>query len=335
MVDCRARSLLAAFEEQLVSKASSARVDGLVMDTNACYAKSAEACRAVEQLVTFGSISKVAALEHELREMSARIRVLEVTLDRASKLVEDLSTYVVNLAGSGPGGPASRIGVPAEEYLTFKASQEQAMASIRQELKGGGITLGGFEFDGKDACIAFAREHLTGDLTYHCIPSLMYALCMTSEEVVYKRDMQSDKIHVAQMARNPMQSAVVLSATTIIPPVLEGKKDGIRELKHDFNAAKTYEDWLPQNSHRGMCRNLQDGVKRAFECIKLAISQTIGSGLARTILTELHGECMMHFSAIHITEVDGFYHDTLGKSSAPPHSAASKASCWGLVTKLL
>ena len=71
------------------------------------------------------------------------------------------------------------------------------MASIRQEIKGGGITLGGIEFDGKDACIAFAREHLTGDLTYHCIPSLMYALCMTSEEVVYKSDMQSDEIHAA------------------------------------------------------------------------------------------------------------------------------------------
>jgi len=126
---------LAAFEEQLVSKASSARVDGLVTDTNACYAKSAEACRAVEQLVTFGSISKVSALEHRLREMSARTRVLEVTLDRASKLVEDLSKYVVNLAGSGPGVAASGIGVTTEEYLAFKASQEQAMASIRQELK--------------------------------------------------------------------------------------------------------------------------------------------------------------------------------------------------------
>jgi len=209
------------------------------------------------------------------------------------------------------------------------------MASIRQELKGGGITLGGVEFVGKEACIAFAREHPTGDLTYHCIPSLMYALCMTSEEVVYKSDMQSNEIHAARTARNPMQLAVVLSVNTIIPPVLEGKKDGIRELKHDFNAAKTYEEWLPQNSQGGMCRNLQGGVRRAFECIKRAISQSVGSRLALTILTELHGECMMHFSAIFITEVDGFYRDILGKSGPPPQSAASKASCWSLVTKLL
>ena len=160
------------------------------------------------------------ALEHKLRDMSAQTRVLETTLDRASKLVEDLSAYVANLAGPGSGVAAFGGGVAAEEYLMFKASQEHAMASICQELNGGGIMLGGIEFDGKDACIAFAWEHLTGDLTYHCIPSLMYALCMTSEKVVYNSDMQSDEIHAARTARNPMQSAVVLSVNTMIstPP---------------------------------------------------------------------------------------------------------------------
>ena len=305
------------------------------MDTNACYDKSTEACRAFKQLVTFGSISKVVALEHKLRDMSARTRVLETMLDRASTLVEDLIAYVANLAGPGSGVAATGGGVAAEEYLVFKASQEHAMASICQELKGGRITLGGVEFDGRDACIAFAQEHLTGDLTYHCIPSLMYALCMTSEEVVYKSNMQSDEIHTVRTARSSMQLAVVLLVNTIIPPVLEGKQDGISELKHDFNATKTYEDWLPQNSHGGTCRNLQGGVKRAFERIKLAISQSIGSRLTLTILTELHGECMMHFSAIFITKVDSFYRDILGKSGAAPQSAASKASCWSLVTKLL
>ena len=115
---------LAAFEEQLVSKASSARVDGLVTDTNACYDKSAEACRAVEQLVTFGSISKVMALEHELREMSARTRVLEITIDRASKLVEDLSTYVVIWLDQGLGSQP-----PGLEYLPKNTSRSRLCRS--------------------------------------------------------------------------------------------------------------------------------------------------------------------------------------------------------------
>ena len=158
---------------------------------------------------------------------------------------------------------------------------------------------------------------------------------MPSKEIVYESNMMSNEIHKARTARNSMQLAVVLSINTIIPPVLEGKKDSIRELKHDFNAAKTYKEWLPQNSHGGTCRDLQSGIKRAFTRIKVAISQSIGLRLALTILTELHGECMMHSSAIFITEVNNFYRDILGKSGALPQSAASKASCWSLVTKLL
>ena len=79
-------------------------VDGLVTDTNACYGESTEACCAVEQLVTLGSIWKVVALEHELRDMGAHTRVLESALNKASRLMEDLSAYVANLAaGSGSG----------------------------------------------------------------------------------------------------------------------------------------------------------------------------------------------------------------------------------------
>ncbi len=140
----------------------------------------------------------------------------------------ELSKYVANMGPpGGVGASAAPGGVATEDYLTFKANQEHAITSICQELKGGGITLRDVDFAGKDACIAFAREHLSEELTYHCIPSLMFALCMPSEEVVFKSDMQMDEIHAARTARNPMQSAVVLSVNTIIPPILEGLKDGI------------------------------------------------------------------------------------------------------------
>ena len=66
---------------------------------------------------------------------------------------------------------------------------------------------------------------MTRDLTYHCIPSLMFALCMPSDEVIYKDDMQGDEMHAVRTSRNPMQSAVILSVNTTIPPILEGPKD--------------------------------------------------------------------------------------------------------------
>ncbi len=147
-------------------------------------------------------------LECELQEMASRTKVLEDTHEKVSKFVVDLSKYVSKIVGPGASTPVG--GIPPEEYRTFKASQEHAIASICQELKGGGISLGGFAFDGKDACIAFAREHLSAEHTYHCIPSLMFALCMPSNKVVYKSNMQGDEIHAARMARNPMQLAVVI-----------------------------------------------------------------------------------------------------------------------------
>ena len=78
----------------------------------------------------------------------------------------------------------------------------------------------------------------------------MFALCMPSDKVVYKSDMQGDKIHATRTSHNPMQSAVVLSVNTIILPILEGLNDKTQELKFDFNAARTYKEWL-HNSHGG------------------------------------------------------------------------------------
>jgi hypothetical protein len=77
---------------------------------------------------------------------------------------------------------------------------------------------------------------MTREPTYQCIPSLIYAMCMPTEDVVYKSDMQGDKIHQSRTAHNPMQSAVILS----VPAIMESPKDGIRETKHEFNAVKSY-----------------------------------------------------------------------------------------------
>ncbi len=61
---------------------------------------------------------------------------------------------------------------------------------------------------------------------------------------------------------------------------------------------KTYEDWLPQNSHMGDMSNLDGSVKRAFERINGNISMNIGSRVGTMVLTKLHGEFFTHFSSI-------------------------------------
>ena len=118
-----------------------------------------------------------------------------------------------------------------EEFLAFKEAHAQSFASMQQDFKGGSITIGGITFDGEDSCMAFARTYMTNEPTYHCIPSLMFAMCMPSDEVIYKSDMQGGEIHMAQTSRNPIQSAVILSVNSTIPAILEGPKDSIQETK--------------------------------------------------------------------------------------------------------
>ena len=165
----------------------------------------------------------------------------------------------------------------------------------------------------------------------------MFALCMPSDEVIYKDDMQGDEMHAVRMLQNPMQSVVILLVNTTIPPILEGPKDSsLREAKHDFNAARTFDDWMPVGSLGGTAKNLTSGVVRAFDRIQGTINLTLGSPQAKGVMMELRGEFITHFRAIFTTEDTSYYQEILGKTGgAPPHTAEVKATCWALVTKLL
>jgi hypothetical protein len=187
---------MAELELKLEQKASSAQVNGLLLDTHHCQAKSAEACRAVEHLVNLGGATKVVKLEREFVAMATRMKTLEETLEKASKFVVDLSEYVSTLGASAPfASVAGGQQVQPSEFELFKKTCEMAFASMRQELKGGGIEVRSIVFEGEDACIAFAREHLSMLPTYDCIPSILDAMCMSSGEVVFKANMQGDEIH--------------------------------------------------------------------------------------------------------------------------------------------
>ena len=197
-------------------------------------------------------------------------------MEKASEFCLNLGTHVSTLSGSG-GSASSTGSVPLEVFQSFKAAHDDSLVTIRQELKGEAIKIGGFVFNGEDACIVFAREHQTRELTYHCIPSLMFALCMPSDKVIYKDNMQGDEMHAVRTSCNPMQLAVILLVNTTIPPILEGPKDSsLREAKHDFNAARTFEDWMPVGSLGGTAKNLTSGVVRAFDRIKGTINLTLG-----------------------------------------------------------
>ena len=215
----------ASLQDRLVlaTKADDSKVGLILTQATAVWNNAAVAESLADQLVALGGTGRITELNEDLKQLSMRIQKLEDTMEKASEFCLNLSTHVSTLSGSGL--TASTGAVPLEVFQLFKAAHNDSLASIRKGIKGGAIKIGGIVFNGEDACIAFAREHLTRELTYHCIPSLMFALCMPSDEVIYKDDMQGDEMHAVRTSHNLMQLAVILSVNTTVPPILEGPKD--------------------------------------------------------------------------------------------------------------
>ena len=87
---------------------------------------------------------------------------------------------------------------------------------------------------------------------------------------------------------------------------------------------------------RKMCvgASLRAALVSAPSWRTIAITRTTAQTSA--VMTELHGEFLMHFRAIFQTEVSNYYLDILRKAGGTPHHMAEiKATCWALVTKLL
>jgi hypothetical protein len=112
---------------------------------------------------------------------------------------------------------------------------------------------------------------------------------------------------MAHSSRNPMQSAVILSMNSTILAILEGPKDSVRKFKHDFIAARTFENWMPVSMMSGTCKNLTNGITWAFKRTKGAINLTLGAPLTNVAMMELHSEFLMHFHAIFTMEVTNYY----------------------------
>ena len=201
-------------------------------------------------------------------------------------------------------------------------------------MKGGGITVGGVAFSGREAAMDLARIHLPPN-TYQCIGGMVYALCLISKAVVHQEDMMKREEHGECVKRTPMQSAQVLLVHTSYPPVLDGAKSVQQDSKYNILELKTYKQWRPVDEE-GTSKKLKEGVERSFELIKNAIDSTFGmKPQARAVLLDLVSEFKMMFHELFIMEVNLFYKETLNKVGGELLSNASKVQCWALVTKLL
>jgi hypothetical protein len=186
-----------------------------------------------------GNGGDVASLRREVLGLRAERADLESTV----LALTDAVTSLMEGAASGPSSPTDTSYLDAR-LTAYDAAINGRLDSLRQEMKGGGITIGGVAFAGRASAMDWARIHLPPN-TYQCIGGMVYAMCLISEAVVHQEDMMKREEHGERVKRTPMQSAQVLSVHTSYPPVLDGAKSVQRDSKYDFLELKTYKQWKP------------------------------------------------------------------------------------------
>jgi hypothetical protein len=196
-----------------------------VTAASAAVGKVDEIARAWNQNLMQGA-TDMSTLHDEVAFLKSTIQSMGMAI---AELQEGMLLLADEVGGATSLAPrqAAASEVTLEAFLKFKADVAHDQATIRQDMKGGGIEMGPTVFGNCEDCIQWARVNLPPAYVYQVFPSLTYGLCLQTGEVITKEEMQADEVHAERTKHSPMNSAVVLSVTTTIPPVLGGgKRDG-------------------------------------------------------------------------------------------------------------
>jgi hypothetical protein len=239
-------------------------VSGVAQGVSAVSAQAADArdeARLVQGAMTAlgGDASRAFShLRAELADVKSEREVLESTVLTLSAAV----TSLMEQAALGPLGGVTQLSLDKQFRLHDKAVNSR-LDTIRQEMKGGGITVGGVRFSGQEAAMDWAQIHLPPN-TYQCIGGMIYAMFLIFKAVVHQEDMMKWEEHSERVKRTFMQSAQVLSVHTSYPPVLDGAKAVQQDGKVDFGELKSYNQWKSIDGE-GMSKNLKEGVERSLD----------------------------------------------------------------------
>jgi hypothetical protein len=310
-------------------------VSGMAQGVSAASAQAVDArdeARLAQGAVTALGGEASRAFSHlcvELADVKSEQEVLESTMLTLSAAVTSLMEQVA----LGPSGGVTQLFLDKQFRLHDEAVNSR-LDTIRQEMKGGGITVGGVRFSGREAAMDWARINLSPN-TYQCIGGMIYAMCLISEAVVHQEDMMKWEEHGKRVKRTFMQLVQVLLVHTSYPPVLDGAKAVQQDGKVDFGELKSYKQWKPIN-REGMSKKLKEGVERSFDLIMNAINSTFPmKPQARMLLLDLMSEFKVLFHELFVMEVNLFYEETLNKVGGKHPTNASKTQCRALVNKLL
>ena len=317
-------------------------LDRTVTESASAMTVGQQAMLAVEQLKQTGGLTDAVSVRNDITSLRQRLEAAEQHSTAFSTFVVDLfgGKYHHQLGiGSASSGAGQAAGSVAQaDFELHVAASDLTMSQFRQELKGGGVDVAGYEFTGLDDCKAFCAKHFPVK-SYQCMTGLMYALQLVTDLVVRQEDVQRDEIHQARTGRNSMQTTMVASFNTTYPPAFEGPKEStVKDTKYDFNAMQTYHMWNPQDgSNKGTYKRLNEQLQKQFNRLRSVIDLTLAKHpTAKSVAYDMLSEVKAFWTTMFKTELTDFYMELLGFAyGEAPYPKDIQESCWTLVMKML
>lgn len=317
-------------------------LDRTVTESASAMTVGRQAMLAVEQLKQTGGLTDAVTVRNDITSLRQRVEAAEQHSTAFSTFVVDLFGgkyhHQLGIGSASHGAGQAAGGVAQADFDLHVAASDLTMSQFRQELKGGGVVVAGYELAGLDDCRTFCVKHFPVK-TYQCMTGLMYALQLVTDLVVRQEDVQRDEIHQARTGRNSMQTTMVASFNTTYPPAFEGPKESAaKDTKYDFNAMQTYHMWNPQDgSNKGTFKRLNEQLQKQFTRLRSVIDLTLAKHpTAKSVAYDMLSEVKAFWTTMFKTELTDFYMELLGYAYGEgPYPKDIQESCWTLVMKML
>ena len=200
---------------------------------------------------------------HELHRLGQANATLSAELSQTSKLCLGWLQGTIRLPTQG--APPAHSGVPRSTFDTFVATTTRNMAVLQQDIKGGGYSIVGREFNVLGDSVLFCQNFLPPNKNvFECMVAIMALIQMIKKDCLSSVEQQAEESHAFKTQKTGRQSAVMVSFGTTFPEIFGDSKSG----EYHFSKLKTPDAWCKVGVlEEGLRYTLQAGIREQREAL--------------------------------------------------------------------
>ena len=224
---------------------------------------ASSAVKGVTTLNTRVGQNSTATLNQHITTLEGRIDHLHDLITESSSLMLDIINGKIPIrgqaAGSGKLDLTTAAPLTQAAFRTYQEEQKKELAMLKQEIGGGGYTIGSDLFTTLEESVSYCHKHFPPG-SYDCIVGLMALMGSVTDSVVNQSEVDDRMLLGARTNRSPQQGKIIASFSANYPAILAGPKAG-RSSAHDFGALKTPKDWDYGDCKKGLAFTLTASMR--------------------------------------------------------------------------